>query len=526
MQFPLRTKFTLMSLLILLNFILRYPIILHEIGWDSFAVHITANIVSTFGYAVWWIHPASVIGSYPYSMPSAVPFILSGISQCISVDMERVIWLFCIIIGLFSIFTAYLMAGAIWNNDLLKFLVAFVFSTAQGVVTFSTWTVTTRGLFVMLLPLFVYLLLKTRTFIMRYSLLTFAFIILLLSTHHYVYFIAPIVISFFVVAMFYKLGEHLKLKIPNILINSIILASFLAMFLRSYFYRDIMEFERGFGGSWYSFVWEMPQDWIRYVGILVIFTVSGYTYLLLKPNKRFGEWFLLLVLIGFAPLLYVKTYIKWILPLLAALLIGISLINIANVKTHTEKKKYVPTFLIVILLLLSVSFTGYYQYLHFLNDPSPDKRHMEERTYVGALWIKDNIGNDKNMLAGPYILHRVLSISEVPTLTGARCSDLAYGFVDPGGLQVEQIYSPLSPGFYYQDPYRQVNQTGTEWYVDAIADSDITKRGSRAWRLIPKFNLSYFVENKDRPDTFTRSVQQTKDSIYDNGKISIWDLGK
>ena len=79
-RFPARTKVILFSLLIMLGLIFRYPTTPHEIGWDSFTVHLMANSISEFGYAKWWLHPASVIGWYPYSSVSAVPFLLSGIS--------------------------------------------------------------------------------------------------------------------------------------------------------------------------------------------------------------------------------------------------------------------------------------------------------------------------------------------------------------------------------------------------------------------------------------------------------------
>ena len=119
----------------------------HEIGMDSFDIHSIANSVSTFGYAKWWIDPAAIAGFYPFSYASLVPFVLSGISQCTGINMERTIWLFSAFIGLFSAFTAYLMAGAIRDDDIFKYLVAFAYSTSAGILYFTTWTVSTRGMF-------------------------------------------------------------------------------------------------------------------------------------------------------------------------------------------------------------------------------------------------------------------------------------------------------------------------------------------------------------------------------------------
>ena len=132
MQFSLRTKIILIGLIVILSLILRFPLTPHEIGLDSFTIHLMANSISEFGYAKWWLHPASIMGSYPYSTsPSAVPFLLSGISQCTSMDVESVILLYSLFLGVFSVFGAYLMAEVIWDNDAFKFLVAIVFTPSE-----------------------------------------------------------------------------------------------------------------------------------------------------------------------------------------------------------------------------------------------------------------------------------------------------------------------------------------------------------------------------------------------------------
>lgn len=531
MQFSVRTKVILIGLLVLLGLVFRFPTTPHEIGWDSFAVHLMANSVSEFGYAKWWLHPTSIMGSYPYSTtPSAVAFILSGITQCINIDMESTILLYSMILGIFSIFAVYLMAGVIWNNDIFKFLAAFVFSASQGIITKTTWTGHSRTLFIIALPLFIYLLLSTRTFKVRFGVLTFIVFVLFSVTHHFTYFVIPIIIGYLVIVMFYTAGKYFKsIRIPENFANFAMLGCFLIMFVASYFNRSLWwsdpAFLRSEGASsvyvWLSDV--MLEQYVRYIGVLIILVVSGYIYLVFKRNKRFEEWVLLMCIAGLAPLLYIATYAKWFVLPFACLLIGIALTNIVG--TEAKKKKYRTTF-VIILLLSSIIFTGYYQYLHFLNDPDPHTRYLEERTYVGGLWMKDNIDKNKNMISDNYIGHRVFSTSEVPTLTGVAAADLAYGFVDPGELEVEQFYSPYSVDFYFKDPYDAINDTytHTDWHVNQILMGDINDHGGRAYRFTQRFNLSYYIENKDIRKRLSQSVQQTKDCFYDNGKICVWDL--
>lgn len=335
--------------------------------------------------------------------------------------------------------------------------------------------------------------------------------------------------------MIYKSGKYIKsVRIPENIASFTVFVGFLIMFSIPFFTRTLMESDPAMlrsGGGRYDWLFYMIQSYTRYIGILIILVVSGYIYLLFKRNKRFEEWFLLLCLISLAQFLYIMTYMKWFILPFASLLIGIALTNVAiaglRKNISIEKRKYAISF-VIIFLLLSAIFTGYYQYLHFLNDPDPHKRYMEERTYIGALWIKDNINREKKLLAESRISERMFSISEVPTLVGEPV-DIAYGFVDPKKLDVRRIYSFTSIEFYFHDPYKAVNRTvdtKTRWAVGAILRSDINNRYSWACRLTSLFNLSYFIENRDFSNRFSESVQQTKDLCYDNGKVRVWLLKK
>jgi len=527
MRFTKRIKFTLWMGLIALNVILRLPTTPHEIGWDSFTIHILANSVSAFGEARWWANPLSIGGFYPLSYASAVPFILSGISQLTGIDMEWTIWLFCVIIGLFSAFTAYLLAGAIWNNDIFKFLVALGYSTSQGILSFTTWTVTTRGFFIVIAPLFIYTLLKCRTSAVRYGIFTFILFILLTVTHHLFYFTIPLLISYFVVVAFHKLGNHIKsIRIPENFINTALLASFFVMVSIPFFTREVWTTDPSLVrmgiNSRYAAISPMLISYVRYIGPLIFFVIGGYFYILLKRGKRFEEWFLLVASISLAPFLYMPTYTTWFIVLFAFLLIGIGLSNVAVIRAYTQKKKYI-VLLIVVLLLFSASFNGYYQFMHFLSEPKSYwcERYMEDATYVGGLWIRDNI--NKNLFwNNGYIGERAFAISEVPTLLSGAVG-LTYGFANISELNITKN-SPLSTEFYEDGPY--VKTPGTPYtlgYINALGMSEIDSRTGK--RLISKYSLSYVIEDEDiRDNVFIRSVHPVKNNVYNNGKIRIWCL--
>ena len=521
MNFPKHTKYLFISLLVLVNFVMRIPSVPHETGNDGFTIHILANSVSLFGYAGWWAHPSSVFGFYPYSYASAVPFILSGISQCTGIDMEVAIWMFCIIIGLFSVFTAYLLAGVIWNNDIFKFLIAFVYSLSPGILTFSTWDVSTRGLFIVLLPLFIYLLLKIRESIMKFGVLFLILFILLMATHHYVFLTIPAIFSFIILAIFNKSKGCIKsVKISLNFTNIAFIIAFIAMFLMPFFTRI-------FGvSSRYLWIQLMLENNIRYTGIIVIFAIGGFAYLSLKHDKSFGEWFFLLSLLCLTPLLYILTYMHYFIIIFGSVLIGISLSNITNiVKVDKQKKKYALA-IIMIILLISVSFSGFYQHWRtHKGKATAGEWYMDEETYSGALWIRENVNMNKRLVGNDDLTcRRIFAVSEVPTLVGmgSDCM-LTYGFTKITDINITKN-SPLTIRFYQDNPYVKDPHSidiGSSfyWLQNSAIDSEV---GSA---IVSRFNLSYAIENKNAySGAFIQSLHEKRNNIFNNGKIKIWYL--
>ena len=519
MKFSKRSKYLLFGLLLALNIIIRIPSVPHECTDDSYTIHILANSISLFGQAEWWLHPLSIGGFYPYSYASVVPFMLSGISQCTGIDLEWTIWLFSVVGGVFSMFAAYLMAGAIKDNDLFKFLVAFAYSLSPGILVHSTFAVSTRGLFTMLLPLFIYLLLKTRNYL-RYIILTFVLFVLLLVTHHYIYFIIPIILVYVILLAFDKLKGRVKfVKIPTNYVNIAFIFCFLGMLLVPFFTRVFVT-----AGSRYDWINMLVIINIRWTGILFAFALGGFAYLSLKDNKKFEEWFLLLTLLCLAPLLYIKTYAHFFMAIFFCILVGVALINVA--KAPKQKKKLAIA-IIIISLLLAVSFSGFYQHYRTYKYGGHSDWYMRETTNAGALWIKDNVDEDKRLLGnggGSTKLSRMFAASggRPAFLTGGDTDALTYGFINESYIVMKKN-SPLTTEFYWDNPYVEVAGRSIGGQLSWLSEeSDIDGRHGK--RIVNEFNLSYMIEDTDIHDPIIRSVQNKKNNIYNNGEIRIWPL--
>lgn len=515
MKFSKRSKLLLLCLLILLNIVIRIPSVPHPIGDDSFVIHALANSISLFGYAKWWIHPLSIVGDYPYSYASAFPFFISGISQCIGMEIEHVIWLYCIFISIFSIFIGYLMAGEIIDDDLFKFLVAFGFSLAPSILAYTSWTIQSRGFFIILVLLFIYYLFKCHNSIPRYSLLVFVLMLLLFSTHHYVYFLIPIFVSYLIVTISFKLRKHIKsVKILEKLIPFVPITGFLLMYSIPFFTGRFIV-----GGSRYI-DWE---SYVRYIGILIIFAAGGLIYLIFKHDKKPGEWFILMFAILFTPFICNSLYMRFFFPIFVILLAGIGLKNALEVSG--QKKKYAIV-TIIIFLLFFVSFSGFYQHwrTNIEGRPLIYKWHMEEASYTGALWIKDNININKKLICTDYLTaRRIFAISEVPTfIWDADVCLLTYGFANKSDINLLKN-SPLTEEFYMESPYIDVTNPRIRWYGFNLWYNEVDSQFGK--EVISRFNLSYAIENEDfGKKTFSRSLREKRDNLFDNGRIQVWHL--
>lgn len=555
MKFSNRSKYILLGLLVLLNIILRIPSYPHQTGYDSFHTTILASIISIYGQAGWWIHHFSIFGMYPYSYASAVPFALSGISQVTGLEMELTALLFDVSMGLLSIFTVYLLAGMIRDDDLFKFLVAFGCSTAQGMLVFTTWDISTRGLFIVLLPLFTYLVLRIRINKLRAGMLAMMLFVLIVATHHYVYFTFPIILSFIIIVIGTKISGSIflkryraKRKIRNTAIsadgstttdyvstkfirqlfytikNNFLNICYLVLFLGAFSY-PFLTHTFITDGPRYAWVIDMFITNVRYTGPLILLAFGGFTYLVLKRDKLPEEWFLLCILLFLIPFSYIQTYAHFILFTFLFLFIGVSLTNILC--ACTQKRKYV-TVMIIASLFIAVGFSGFYQHWHTGTKGGRGDWRMTDETYVGGKWIRNNLNEGKTMVGNGGVSNiktrRMFAASGgmPPILMGMSPADLSYGFIDEGSLVMKEN-SPLTKEYYFDNPYVEVSGRSLggqlNWFS---AQPDIDKGHGKS--TVNKFKITYMIEDTDIRDSIIRSVQERKKCLYDSGEIRIWGL--
>jgi len=517
-NFSKKHIFEIFILLIILNIILRNSIIPHERMYDSFEMHLMANSLSEFGEARWWLHPTSIVGMYPNSYASAISFLLSGLSQLTSIDIEKMTYIYGIIVGLFTIGACYILASLFFKNEFVKFIVAFGYSTSAGVLHYSMWTANARGLFIVLLPLFLYLLLKSRKDRMKFGLLSLILFLLLFSTHHLAFYLLPVFAAFIAILIVPIVKKHVNIKVPEQVVPLLIIFLFILMISYPFLTHTFMTV-----GSRWDNLFIMSTEYPRYIGPLVFFSIGGLAHLIFKPKKSSEEWFLLISFAFLLVFVFDYRYMKWFSIIFAMLLAGASFNNIYLL--HKNGRAYI-NLIVTIIILIAIIFSGYFQLVKTTN-----YYIIDDNSYTSGIWIKENsigvgISNSR------WDTWKIASISESPFLTGSSTVDQAYGLVDARGFELEKR-DITDEKFWLEKPYARIKGLTSDsiWEMlmsRSFYDSSYSKISNR-------FNITYFAESvrltgyKEshrgyEQSPFISSITSSKICVYDSGKYRIWDL--
>jgi len=258
-------------------------------------------------------------------------------------------------------------------------------------------------------------------------------------------------------------------------------------------------------------------SYVRYAGILIIPAIGGLGYLILKYKKSFGEWFLLLTLIFLTAFIYQQTYMKWFLPIFIIPLACIGLINIIK---FSKKIKY-AIYAAIIFLVVSISFSGYYQFLHNYKESPFNERYIEESTYKTSRWMKDNI-NGSTISNDELFGIRIFAASETTRmLTHSATANQIYGFITINISQFKRY--PLTKEAFWFSGYEGPDIGEATWeYVN------------RMWKPLHEIKIAYVVENRRGKGNLIWShglipspllkFAYEKDLVYDTGDINIWRL--
>lgn len=547
MKFNRQNNLILIFLLILLNLSLRIPTIPHEIGTDTYYIHYLANIMSIYGYPVWIEHPLQFFGFS--SQPPSVPIIVSLLSQSSSISSEKVVLFISIATCVIGIFSFYAFVSFITNDDFIRFYSTFVFSTSPEFLRMTMWTITTRALFIALLPLFLYLLFKLKqeqskkNFILFLSLLLFLF-----SVHHLGFFIFLIIFAFMatIVIKLLKISIYIHSYKLNLSIVWLLFFIFFILLLTSRFgpienypslwvtYTSGQFFQ---GETFITIFMNMIIDYTSKMSIFLPVAVVGLFILLSKRERNIYENILLACILIFTPLLGVGVYTPVFLLPIASLLIAIGLSKAFLFEAIRNNSKLLVT--IIIFVSLSFSFFMIYHWGYkSMNDES--EYYMGQTKNIGSFLNQYGTNGTftSNERGGSIYKYSVYSEMEPAPSSryenrGNLKATLSDDWTSMAGGSLEEVIS-FTP-IHTESSNNSTSTTDWKqkdtWYqFPALWASGLEE--DTAQEMIEEYNINYVLETNFggysveyvKNMLFFRDINSIQPKIYDNGEEELYSL--
>jgi len=542
-----RTVYALLIALVCFNILIRLPRTEHESGVDSFFIHNLATAISQTGHAPWIINAFGYFGWYPLSYPSAGPFLISGLSQVGGLTEEAAILALSGAYGALGVLVAFMMGRVFRRDDLFALAVALIFSIAPRFMTFTLWSASSRSLFMVLTPLFIWALIRSHTRAKPATLVVLLSVLtVMLATHRLTILLAVIVIAFIVAYVFILVHRVLRIRFPRLLLKQrfrrwiprfvllFILATAVFMLVSTHVLEEYSAGEVCSGSSLDAQLCNLSVSVTRSVGLALPFALVGVFVLVKRRNKGFAEAFLVISLLALIPTLFLRQYTGfYILPFLSVFA-AFGLLGVTKfVSKSPRARNSVAIACIVAISAVSTSI---------LNVEVERGTVMSDANYTTALYFL-NLPEGNFVANDGLMAIRLGSVAGRGSLPvgGAGTSSqspeiLIMGAVSPSDVFKNEIRVPLTDLTIEDDsPFKLAGVDALYDWIHGVLERRV---GDVTNRIVSGYGLQYYVENdslrgtytshgkirSDNPEygTFARSVHAERYKLYDGTTEDIY----
>jgi hypothetical protein len=502
----------------------------------------------------WFVHPLSAFGLYPLSYPAAGPLVFSIVSQTLGITMEQSVLLMSTFYGVFGCLAIYILAKTITKNDFISFITALLFSMSPLFLSFTNFAGSSRGFFIALLPLFVWVLLHWNAYRTRvkFTVLGIFFFVFLGMIHRMVIFITILLFAYIITIMWIKLkkriekGQNIPAITSSYKTTGIYLSFFCALFLTgavgmSPYSPSLGDFKSGYFFQGLLFLpVNIGIEYAMGIGVLILLAPIGLISLLQERKKDFSQIYLLVITLCFAPFLVDQDYMRQVIGPFIFLLVGYAVLKLFTVLKFRLKNIAGP--LVVSILIVSILLPSFVTV--------EDKSDIYESVGYYGYMTKAKSGTavfiEKNANDCSFILHTGgREISATSNSFGVGCCDpdlLIRGFIDKDDMIFKSIsiYDfAREKSLYTMQDWIYEGQYWTGKHKWMIMESEYDS--SKAQKGINFYNVEYLIINNRIPDMWGRPFyykelrdskfltsvyeERNKNRIYDNNQNSVVYIG-
>ena len=425
----------LLVVLALLSIAVRYPLVEHERNQtDSYSMHNMSQSIVDYGRAKWVFSSLSLIGYYPFSYPSGVPFLLAEVSSLTGLSVEVTILLVNSILGILFALGVFVLAQYFIRRQELVLLATFLSILGSRFIDTSYWCGSARSLVVVLMILFLFTLLRTsRGGLNRLLPVAVLFGFGSLASHH-----MAVLLILFGVAYTISAGQihflyprlRLHKRRAAAVCNGLIGATIAVVVFGNQNYYNTL----GFGGheatSFFhsdtpllSVIVNLSASYTNQIGFVLLFAVFGIPGLLRRSRLSMETLFPLVLLLAFIPVLASTLYVSMLLaPFVAILGVG----AISRMFTSTKKKGFA---VLVVAVLMASSIALPIWSVHRWNEREYRSGEIVEtnnQLFNDAFYLRENAAG-ASAITNVYVLRpqlaavghmRFLGSSMFATLSG------------------------------------------------------------------------------------------------------------
>ncbi len=514
----------ILLLVVLLSVAIRITYVPEEVGWDSYFIHGYALSIAEEGHVSWSMHPLSLWGLYPYSYASGVPAFLASLSALTGLDVSTIIFFKSLLLGVLSVFSAYLMASAFFTSKSLRLLVALAFSVSLDVLYLTTWTTSARGLFIVFAPVLFFSLFKlNETKNVKYAFLSFI-IFLIMSLAHNMFLLGVLILLAFIAVRIIHSSENLKHFFSHGKNAWIFLGAFIALIFLPHikFFSSLIPFysSRFFHSDY--LLW--GAEYLRSTGLLFPFFIAGFLVLLFKSERSLNEDFIVLFLLLSAPFIALRIYMATFLLPVISLLVTIGLLQFYYFIKDLFDSKAIAGAALGVLLVVAVSVSALFQVWHpdvfERRNEGIHERYMEDSSKSLGSWLDEStsgriISNDN---VNNYRLNTVVPCR----ILYGEAEALSCGFVSRDDIGV-YWRSPADPLFWRESPVAA--DYIFRYHMDFLVRSRQLGHPDAAG-LISSKDIRYFLDYKSSGNNslFVNSVRDSQNKVYDNRVNEVWHI--
>jgi len=502
------------------NLLIRLPSTTHEMGVDSFVWHGMATSVQQEGSALWILSPLSYLGLYPLSQPSSGPFLAVAVSDLFGTQIEGAVLTLDLIFAILGMLTSFVLGWEMRRNSAFALAFATLTSLTPEMVTSLAWQMPTRIVFTILLPLFVWGLIRIWRHLGRREVTLLALTVFLMMSFHRLtvlvflvataYVLAGIVLSihrtlrlqqsgFFLRPAFKRRAPYLALVVLGAISAATLL---MTNVLEEYSVGAISS-----GDSREVQLLNLGVSLARSSGPLLPLSVVGVVSIAFQRNKTITEPFLLMAFLVFIPLLFLRQYTGYYTVPFTALFITIGLFAILRRFRSRRMQALAAATCIAVFLASSWAIVNYDLGI---------TTSMSSRTYDLSLYAKERLSG--TVITNEGLLgSRLHAISGMPYLpvggatTPFQSADLLlFGFVDRNDAARTIFLVPLTQLTVDSDsPYVLPGvQAEGDWV--AILKSPVSAPATQ----YHAYNVTYALESKEFPNEFTAYGNRYPSALY------------